>query len=538
MKSSLRGIGMLILTALLVVFLAACDNGGEDNNAPIANANSAPVADAGDDQNVTTGSLVTLDGSDSSDADGDMLIYNWLFTSKPDGSDATFSDSTVVNPAFTADVDGTYVINLVVNDGTVDSLPDTVTITAATFLSEYQTYGLNFSPYIDGQDPNLGSEVSEEQLRTRMEVIKPYTVWIRTFGSSNGLEKSGSIAHNLDLKAALGAWISSDLATNEQEIENLIAAAKAGEADLLIVGSEVMLRGDLSEDELINYINRVKQEVPELPVSYADVYGVLLSHPNIIDAVDIVLVNYYPYWEGISIDLAVAAIHGWHTQVTAAANGKQVIVSETGWPSDGNQVGNAIPSSDNASLYFLNFVSWSRANDVDYFYFEAFDESWKAAYEGPQGAHWGIWDKDGTLKPGMERVFNDETMEDNWSGGAIPGGPGDPAIEFTHVPPFGSFEDLEGQVWHVDPADYKVVVYIYVSGWWTKPTFANPLTTIQIDGSWITNITTGGVDETATKIAAFLVPNGYNPPLMSGGGTLPSELDQNAVANVEVTRSP
>lgn len=502
------------------------------------NANNTPVSNAGTDQNITTGSLVTLDGSGSSDVDGDMLIYNWSFTSRPDGSNAALSDSTVVNPTFTADVDGTYVINLVVNDGTLDSLPNTVTITAAIFLSEYQTYGLNFSPYIDGQDPNIGSEVNEEQLRTRMEVIKPYTVWIRTFGSSNGLEKSGSIAHNLDLKAALGAWISSDLTANEQEIENLIAAAKAGEADMLIVGSEVMLRGDLSEDELINYINRVKQEVPELSVSYADVYGVLLCHPNIIDAIDIVLVNYYPYWEGISIDLAVATIHGWHMQVTAAANGKQVIVSETGWPSSGNQIDNAIPSSDNASFYFLNFVSWSRANDVDYFYFEAFDESWKAAYEGPQGAHWGVWDKDGTLKIGMERVFNDETMEDNWSGGAIPGGPGDPAIEFTYVPPFGGFENLKGQVWHIDPADYKVAVYIYVSGWWTKPTFANPLTTIQIDGSWIADITTGGADETATRIAAFLVPNGYNPPLMSGGGTLPSELDQNAVANVEVTRSP
>lgn len=124
MKSSLRDIGMLILTALVAVFLAACDNGVGDNNAPVANA--------GSEQNVKTGSLVTLDGSTSSDADGDILTYNWSFTSKPDDSNATFSDSTVVNPTFTADVDGTYVINLVVNDGTVDSLPDTVTITTCT----------------------------------------------------------------------------------------------------------------------------------------------------------------------------------------------------------------------------------------------------------------------------------------------------------------------------------------------------------------------------------------------------------------------
>jgi len=526
---------LLLIVPLLfsiAVMMTGCGSSSSNTN------NSAPVANAGAGQNVVTGSTVTLDGSGSSDADGDALTYQWSFTSKPSGSSATLSNSTIVNPTFTADMDGSYIINLVVNDGTVNSAADSVTIIATTATSEYQTYGLNFSPYIDGQDPNIGSEISEEQLRTRMEIIKPYTVWIRTFGCSNGLEKAGSIAHSLGLKAALGAWIGPDLTANEQEIQNLIAAAKAGEADMLIVGSEVMLRGDLSEDQLINYINQVKQAVPEIPVSYADVYGELLSHPKIINAVDIVLVNYYPYWEGININSAVAAINGWHEQVTAAANGKQVIVSETGWPSAGNQIGNAIPSLANASFYFLNFVSWARANDVDYFYFEAFDESWKAAYEGPQGSHWGIWDKDGTLKPGMEHVFNGETMEDNWSGGTIPGGPGDPVIKFTYVPPLGSFEYLRGQVWHVNPADYKVAVYIYVSGWWTKPTFANPLTTIQSDGSWITDITTGGIDETATRIAAFLVPNGYNPPSMSGGGTLPSELDQNAIANVKVTRSP
>ena len=421
---------------------------------------------------------------------------------------------------------------------TVDFAKEDVDAFNEKSIPEYQTYGLNFSPYIDGQDPNTGSEINEQQLRTRMEIIRPYTEWVRTFGTSNGLEKSGSIAHTLNLKAAIGAWISSDINTNEQQIENLITVGKAGEADMLIVGSEVILRDDLSENALINYINRVKKEMPALPVTYADVYGELLAHPNIINAVDIVLVNYYPYWEGISIDLAMATLNGWHTQVKALANGKQVIVSETGWPTDGDQIGNAIPSLDNANLYFLNFVSWSRANDVDYFYFEAFDESWKAAYEGNQGAHWGIWDKTATLKPGMERVFNGETMEDNWSDKTIPGGPGDPEIVFTHVPPFGNSENLEGQVWHVNPADYKIAVYIYISGWWTKPTFVNPLTTVQIDGSWITDITTGGVDHRATRIAAFLLPNDYNPPSMGGEETFPSELNQNAVTNIEVIRNP
>jgi exo-beta-1,3-glucanase (GH17 family) len=404
--------------------------------------------------------------------------------------------------------------------------------------SSYRVYGLNFSPYLEGQDPNLGSEVNEQQLRARMAIIAPHTEWIRTFGCTKGLEKAGSIAHEMGLKAALGAWLGRDLAANEREISNLIAAAKAGQVDLAVVGSEVLLRGDLSEAQLIEYINRVKGEVPGLSVTTGEVYSVLLAHPAVISAVDVVFVNYYPYWEGIGLDHALSAIHGWHQQIVKAAGGKAVIVSETGWPSCGNQVGEAIPSPENASYYFLNFVSWARANQVSYFYFEALDESWKAKYEGPQGACWGVWDKDGNLKAGMKDVFEDKTIPDNWSGDSIPGGPGTPAVEFAYVPPYGSFEDLRGQVWHVKPVDFRIAVYIYVSGWWTKPTWANPLTWIWNDGSFTCDITTGGIDQNATKIAAYLVPNGYSPPLMYGDSTPPAELEQNSVAKVETTRSP
>lgn len=404
----------------------------------------------------------------------------------------------------------------------------------------YKLYGLNFSPYIDGQDPNLGSVVSEEQLRERMTIIAPFTEWIRTFGCQNGLELSGRIAHELGLKAAIGAWISWDKEFNEREIENLITVAQAGEADLVIVGNEVLLREDLSSDQLIEYINRVKAALSGIQVTTADVYGKLLSHPEVMDACDVILANCYPYWEGIHVDHAVAYLHARYQEIVARGNGKEVIVSETGWPSYGNQIGDAIPLLENACFYFLNFVSWARAESVDYFYFEAFDEQWKANYEGPQGAHWGVWDKYGNMKSCMKDVFDGQTIPDNWTCKEIPGGTGDPAIEFTYMPPYGSFEDLEGQVWHIHPEDYRVAVYIYVSGlgWWTKPYWDNPLTIIKCDGSWICDITTGGVDETATKIAAYLVPFGYNPPLANGDYTLPPELEQNAVAWIEITRSP
>ncbi|MGD9213108.1 MAG: hypothetical protein PVI90_20165, partial [Desulfobacteraceae bacterium] len=171
-----------------------------------------------------------------------------------------------------------------------------------------------------------------------------------------------------------------------------------------------------------------------------------------------------------------------------------------------------------------------------YFYFEAFDEPWKADYEGLQGAHWGIWTSNGIMKDGMNRVFDGETIDDNWTDNCFPGGPGNPEITFTYIPSRGSDEYLEGQIRHVESSVYVVAVYIYVNGWWTKPTWEEPVTTIDCDGSFMTDIVTGGSDSSATQIAAFLIPYDYAPPSMSGGSTLPDELYQNAVADIIADR--
>jgi exo-beta-1,3-glucanase (GH17 family) len=403
-------------------------------------------------------------------------------------------------------------------------------------LQPYTLVGVNFSPYMDGQDPNIGSLVDGAQITERLDILVGKATWVRSFGSTHGLEYVGNIARGFGFNTALQAWISDDLSANETELTNLISAGQQGDANILIVGSEVLLRGDLSGAKLIEYMDRVRQAVPGVPVATADTYTQLLAHSEVVDASDVILVNYYPYWEGVALENAVSAINDWHQLIVQAAHDKQVIVAETGWPSEGDTQGLAVPSPENAAYFFKNFISWARANNTDYFYFEAFDEPWKSQYEGPQGAHWGIWDRYGNLKAGMNAVFLGETIEDNWSQNTVIGGPGEPALEFTYVPHYGSFENLEGRVLHVAPRSYKVAVYIYVSGWWTKPYFSQPLTTIQADGRWVCDITTGGVDERATRIAAYLVPLGYQPPSMSGGGSLPGELNVVAASKVMSNR--
>lgn len=110
-------------------------NDGTVNSAPatvtITTTNTAPVANAGPDQSVTTGSTVTLNGGGSSDVDGNPITYDWSFLSVPTGSTATLSNPTAAKPTFVADKVGQYVAQLIVNDGTVNSTPDTVTITTA-----------------------------------------------------------------------------------------------------------------------------------------------------------------------------------------------------------------------------------------------------------------------------------------------------------------------------------------------------------------------------------------------------------------------
>ncbi len=402
----------------------------------------------------------------------------------------------------------------------------------------YPLYGIDFSPYENGQDPNKNPNVSADQIRARLQIIAPYTAWVRSFSVTTGLENIPPIAHSMGLKVAAGAWISSNSTQNNQEIGNLISAANAGNVDVAIVGSEVLLRGDISEAQLLAYMAQVRAAIPpNIPVTTADTYGVLLGHPNIIAASDVIYANFYPYWEGKEIDYALCALVADYNQLIQAAGSKQVIISEAGWPSGGNAVGAALPTPANAAQFFLQFVTWARANNVAFFYFEAFNEEWKVENEGPQGAYWGIFDEYGTLKPWMQPVFDGQTLGSNCTG--VPCGPGNPSITFTYVPPYGALNAvLEGQECHVPPGNNAMAVYIKVNGgWWTKPYFSNPATPLNVDGSWTCNIRTGGIDEDATDIAAFLIPSTYSPPLLSGAPSLPQELYQNSLANLQTSRS-
>ena len=257
-------------------------------------------------------------------------------------------------------------------------------------------HGLCFSPYEEGQEP--GDLISEAQIRRKLEVISPYTQWIRTFSCTDGNEQIPKIAKEYGLKTLVGAWLGDDSEVNEQEIEGLIALSKAGFVDVAAVGNEVMYRGDLEEDELITFINRVKNEIPNIPVGYVDAYYEFSDRPKITEVCDVILANCYPYWEGCSLEYSLVYMKQMYQQALNAGKGKKVIITETGWPSKGTSLEGAHPSYDNALRYFINAQKWSKDDAIEMFYFSSFDESWKVGSEGDVGAYWGLWDKDENLK--------------------------------------------------------------------------------------------------------------------------------------------
>ncbi|WP_297085490.1 glycosyl hydrolase family 17 protein [uncultured Draconibacterium sp.] len=257
-------------------------------------------------------------------------------------------------------------------------------------------HGICFSAYKEGQAP--GALLSAAQITERIEVIKPFTKWVRTFSCTEGNELIPAIAKAYGLKTMVGAWLSDDKEKNEEEIEALIALVKAGHADLVAVGNEVLYREELTEEELLDYIKQVKKAVPQAEVGYVDAYYEFVNRPAIVEACDVIYANCYPFWEGCHIDYSHVYMQNMYYQALGAGKGKRVVISETGWPNVGTAFEASVPNPENALRYFINTQKWSKEEGIEVMYFSAFDESWKVGAEGDVGAFWGLWDKDENLK--------------------------------------------------------------------------------------------------------------------------------------------
>ena len=273
--------------------------------------------------------------------------------------------------------------------------------------------GVCYGPSRDGEDPTDGILPSEQALQEDIRLISKLARSVRTYGTTGSLEKIPQFCQEAGLDCYPGAWISKNREQNQKEIQSLIRLAGKGfsSTKALVVGNEMLLRQDLSEDELIAYIRKVKQET-KLSVATAEPWDTWLEHPKLAQAVDLILVHIYPYWDGIPVNSAAEYVFSRWQDVKRAFPDKKVTIGETGWPSQGDKRGGSVPSEENQGQFLTQFLELNRVHNAEYFWFEVFDEKWKEKFEGSVGSHWGLYYSKGFAKPLPGELFSQEARGD------------------------------------------------------------------------------------------------------------------------------
>lgn len=267
--------------------------------------------------------------------------------------------------------------------------------------------GLTYSPFRDYANPSNGREPTVTDMSRDLSLVAELTTQLRTYSTTGANYGLPTIADRLGMRVMAGAWIDVDPKRNREEIDNLVnLALNNGSVSRVTVGNEAIYKNLVSVQQLIDYIREVKRRLPGIPVSTSEPYGVWLDHPELLDEVDFVAVHILPFWNGIPVEDAVDWTLGNYQAVkdALAARGldKRVVLTEIGWPSQGLQRRDAVASPVNQGLFLRNFVREAKKADIEYFIIEAFDQPWKAEFEGGVGAYWGVWDGHRVLKPALQ----------------------------------------------------------------------------------------------------------------------------------------
>src|SRR5246500_1427477 len=207
--------------------------------------------------------------------------------------------------------------------------------------------------------------VSEAQIRTHLASIAKQAKAIRTYASTQGLERVPEIAAELGLTVTLGVWIDENAARNGREITTALGLPRRfHNVTRLVVGNETFLRHEHTAADLASIIRRVKRDSP-VPVATADHWKTFLDHPELVDSVDEVFAHVLPYWEGMSKQTAVEGSLDIYDKLRAAYPGKKIDIGEFGWPSAGHNFEAAVPDPISQAVILRNFVARANALGID-----------------------------------------------------------------------------------------------------------------------------------------------------------------------------
>ena len=261
---------------------------------------------------------------------------------------------------------------------------------------------LSYAPFRGAQAPYMQPlKLPEAQIREDLERLSETTTCIRTYSAAGAQGKITRIAGELGFKVLQGIWLNRNLADNRREIEAALRLARQhpGVIAAIIVGNEALLRGELGSERIKAYLEEVRRR-GRLPVTYADVWEFWLKAPELATAVDFVTVHVLPYWEDhpVPAEEATEHVRAVRQRMQDAFPGKEILIGEVGWPSEGRMRGGALPSPANQALVLGGVAEAAREGGWKVNLIEAFDQPWKRMLEGTVGGYWGVFDGE-TRKP-------------------------------------------------------------------------------------------------------------------------------------------
>ena len=253
--------------------------------------------------------------------------------------------------------------------------------------------GVAFSPYAADQNPFGSKDVPPvEQIDSDLRLLENKTYSVRTYSVLGSLGKIPELAAKHHISVALGIQLDKNMDENELEMRTGIALAREHRnVSRVLVGNEVLLRGDMTVPELAEQLDRARAAIRQ-PVGYADTWATWLRNPEIARHVDFIAVHLFPYWEGVDVESAVDFCFRELKAVQLAYPKKPVIIGEIGWPSEGRNRAGAVASVSNEALFLRRFLARAEKGHQRYYIMEAFDQPWKARDEGAVGSYWGIYD--------------------------------------------------------------------------------------------------------------------------------------------------
>ncbi|MEZ5738608.1 MAG: hypothetical protein R3E68_03500 [Burkholderiaceae bacterium] len=257
--------------------------------------------------------------------------------------------------------------------------------------------GMAYNGFQRWDSPLEGRFPSEESLQKDMQVMATRTDRLRTYSSSE-MPRLPALANAVGLKLTAGVWIDTRPENNQREIDAAVLAVENHRnIERLIVGNESLLHGLVTTDELIGYLDQVRRRA-HVPVSTAEPWHVWLRNPRLADHVDYIAVHLLPYWEGVPHAVAVDYAFQRLEEVRQRFPGKQVVIGEIGWPSQGDRFDGAGANRVSQAVFIRQFLARTAGMNLDYFMMEAVDQPWKRATEGRVGSYWGMMDASRDMK--------------------------------------------------------------------------------------------------------------------------------------------